>query len=135
MRLVRFLNRARTRFVQRHFRRALAVVLLLGLVVGRLEAMFPDVHDGDADVSTQLVVGDLAAGLLSTDGNGSLPQPHQDVPNHSTHMEHCGHSHILVLGLAPRFALPPAAPSSVLDAPTSSPAAVFLPPHERPPIA
>lgn len=104
-----------------------AVTALLGAFATAGEAALPDVHDGDS--SRAVSVSAAGSSELSAPAAPQAP-----VPCHSTHVEHCGHSH-LVLVAAPASFVP--SHSRVKDSPTLAaiaPASVPRAPEQRPPI-
>jgi hypothetical protein len=111
----------------RVLRHLLAVAIALAFSANVLEAVIPDVHDGDA----------IAATLAHQDGGDSSGDQHQ-IPHessHGAHVEHCGHAHLASLTSGPLMDMPGAAPSSAPAFHTATLESVAMPPAFRPPIA
>ncbi|MHB8837825.1 MAG: hypothetical protein ACYC7F_02610 [Gemmatimonadaceae bacterium] len=119
------------------FRRAVAVLALLGLVAMPAETMSPDIHDGDAAVSTSTAAASMAdeatGHAVGQDRDGSPAE--SPAPGHSTHVEHCGHAHVFVQATPIACATDAGLPEVELSGMTGIPASVPRSPEQRPPIA
>lgn len=78
------------------FRRMIAFVLLVGAFAMNVEAVLPDVHDGDAQqaVSSTPTSDNYAAAGAVLGGPATTSQ--SPAPLHAAHSEHCAHSHLLI---------------------------------------
>lgn len=75
-------------------RRLIAFVLLVGAVAMNVEALLPDVHDGDAQATvTASHVASLLSGSIERLADGTSQS---SMPVHAAHLEHCSHSHLLI---------------------------------------
>ncbi|MBI3568102.1 MAG: hypothetical protein HY084_07875 [Gemmatimonadetes bacterium] len=117
------------------YRRTVAFVALFGVFAMPAEALSPDVHDGDAgptNVATAIVPGAAPSHELVHRSGPSLP--HSPAPGHSTHVEHCDHSHVLSPTPLPSVAAD-AMRLAVTRGSPLIPASVPQRPDQRPPIA
>jgi hypothetical protein len=105
----------------------LALAIALAFSASVLEAVAPDVHDGDA---VAMMVGHTDGGD-STNGQQRLPH---GMP-HGMHIEHCGHAHLAALSLGPHLELSHAKPTHAHVLPVARLESVAMPPAFRPPIA
>lgn len=113
------------RFV-RLLRQLLTVVIALALSASVLEAVVPDVHDGDAAATTTAL----------HDGSDSGGEQHRlphDAP-HGVHVEHCGHAHLASLATGPRLDIPRVTPSRAPVIHIARLESIAMPPAFRPPI-
>lgn len=117
----------RRRRVPRLFRLA-ALLAILGMAFGWMEASVPDVHDGHGAVSETGFAIDLAHDHLpaSPDAPGHAPQ--------SSHTCHCVHAHTPALPARPD-AQPGSSASSRVFSTSRALASVAPEPHFRPPVA
>ena len=128
------LRAIRATTIRRYLRRTIGAILLLGMSGARLEAMFPDVHDDGSRVSSSSVrtaiddAGDCDTGCSPADSSPTTP------PCHSTHVEHCGHSHLLALAFAAHPAPPEASHGLALTQLPPTLESITAPPRQRPPI-
>ncbi len=143
--------------------RVVALVVAVCFASGTLEALIPDVHDGDApaalpatedaadvhdvhggDVRASGDVRDAAAvaATASVASSDHAPTPaaperdgHQFDPTHVFHVDHCGHAHLAALSAA--VDLPRPAPERAERRGTAGPmlVSIALAPRFRPPIA
>ena len=97
-----------------------------------VEALLPDVHDGDAQAT-------ISASQAAPSLNGSTEDladrtSHSSRPVHSAHIEHCAHSHLLIPATAeaPDVALHQF--TLIADLSIEMPASVSPRPNQRPPI-
>jgi hypothetical protein len=111
----------------RLLRRLLAVVIALAFSANVLEAVAPDVHDGDAIEAT------LAQQDLGNASRDHPPIPHET--SHGTHVEHCGHAHIAEVAAGPRLDAPADALSDAPMVHIATLQSVAMSPAFRPPIA
>ena len=139
----------------RVLRRFLTAFVALALSGGVLEAALPDVHDGDAGLSSveshaaareaHSEGGDADTGAAeseraqvtgtASDDERSSSNGTQHLPGQTAHAEHCGHAHVATTSLAPELGL---ARACFGDAPTARVAtllSVASVPVLRPPIA
>jgi len=117
-------------------RRAWALLLGVSLASGLWETAVPDIHDGDAAGSAEMLGGNAVGThtLPATQDRDGIPLD-QDGPSHTMHLDHCGHAH----GAGAVFAcrLPMASGRSGAPARSVSAALVSVTqdPQTRPPIA
>jgi hypothetical protein len=141
----------------------IALVVAVCFASGTLEALIPDVHDGDAPAAL-LATGDTAdahdvrpsdlrasgdvrdaapvAVTASVGSTDHVPTPaaperdgHQSGPTHPFHVDHCGHAHLAALSAA--VDLPRPAPERAERRGTAGLmlVSIALAPSFRPPIA
>ena len=118
-----------------HFRRFIAVMLLLAFGATVAEAGMPDVHDGDA---THSELQRYDAVVAHSDAAPSVPDRHPDEPmssGHAQHSCHCAHAHFgwrdVAVVMWPAVFEVATSAGGRSDAPTSA----VRSPHLRPPIA
>ena len=92
--------------------------------------MFPDVHDFDGFGATTMV----QQGVGDTADRDAPATPPVTPPCHSTHLEHCGHSHLLTVAHAPAYDAEGIAHTLQMTRPAIRPSSVVAPPLQRPPI-
>jgi hypothetical protein len=111
----------------RLLRQLLVAAVALAFSASVLEAVAPDVHDGDA----------VAVMVGHHDGGGSTNDQHRlphDTP-HGIHVEHCGHAHLASLSSGPHLELPHVKPTHAPVIPVARLESVATSPDFRPPIA
>ena len=118
------------------FRRTVAFIALFGVIAMPAEAMSPDVGDSDTAPTTSLTAA-VDPGAATSHESGQHPESssHRQLPGHSTHVEHCGHSHVLILAPLPSGRPETTLPAAALSGSTVVPASVSQSPDQRPPIA
>lgn len=104
--------------------------MLLGLAGTRVEGMFPDLHDSDGLGTTSVV----ATGFGATADRDAPVTPPVTPSCHSTHLEHCGHSHLVTVAQAPFYNAQGFAHAPQLTRPAIRPSSLAAPPRQRPPI-
>jgi hypothetical protein len=109
---------------------------LLGAMGGTAEATLPDIHDVDAGLGARVAssIDHVVSASHEADSPSETSSPAQ-IPGHSTHVEHCGHSHVLVLATVSALSRKSTPPTVALSASATIPASVSQSPEQRPPIA
>ncbi|MHB0962526.1 MAG: hypothetical protein ACYC5V_04855 [Gemmatimonadaceae bacterium] len=114
-------------------RRAVAFIALLGVIAMPAEATSPDLGDGGAGPAKSLATA-VDQGTATHHEHGPSSS-HTPAPGHSTHVEHCGHSHVFTRATLPSTSAETAPPVVALSGLTSIPDSVPQSPAQRPPIA
>lgn len=118
------------------------MIVVLGVLFGPVEQLLPDAHDGDAAATQQGHVTNDGDGTRSAAGGAApraLPADHQgspaQAPVHTSHVDHCAHSHALTLGTAVRVEAESVSAPDPYDTASARLESISLAPQQRPPIA
>ena len=111
-------------------RRGASFLAMLGVLSASVEIAVPEVHEGDVATET-------AAWIQTSQPSDDAP-PHAPAGdsglNHTAHLDHCAHSHLLDAGRKVCYTAVASNPRIPFLLHAVRPASISLTPDQRPPI-